>query len=271
MAHPKIVLGGEVSTRIEHLHASDIAEVSIMRNRKVEHSLHLGPDAVHALVTHADGTFEDLGVSYNLLTNVGRDLWDAAFGYSPAKSGALTASSATSATPSGGGMTTDQYKGWTIWCPVTGLTTAPVYGNVGTNSATVVTVDQWWLVNDTAGTTPAATNGYFIAPTCSPRFMGLTADTNPASAADTTLATEQTGADLKRAIATFAHSGGTNNYTMQHLFTSTSSVTIHKMGLFTALNTTAGGVLVFEAVLNADAVLVNTDTLTVTSTVTTTG
>jgi len=170
-------------------------------------------------------------------------------------------------------MTTDQYKGWRIFMPVTGLTTAPVYGNIGTNSATVVTVDGWWIgTTDTmTGTTPANTSGYFIIPTCTPRFMGTTADTNPAAAGDTTLASEQTGNGLGRAKATFAHTGGTNNYTMANTFSVTGSVTVHKMGLLTAANTTAGGVLVFEAVLNADAVVVNLDSLTITSTVTTTG
>ena len=273
MAHPKIVLGGEVSTKIERIRTSDIVDFSITRNRKVEQHLHLGPDQVHAFITHADGTIDDLGVSHNLLTNVGRDLWDQAFGHSPAKDGAVTNATATSATPSGGGMTTDQYKGWRVFMPVTALTTAPVYGNVGTNSATVLTVDGWWIgTTDTmTGTTPANTSGYFIIPTCTPRFMGVTADTGGAGAGNTTLTSEQTGNGLGRAKTTFAHTGGNNFYTAANTFAVTGTVTVHRMALFTAANTTAGGVMVFEAVLNADAVVVNTDSLTITSTVTTTG
>ena len=40
------------------------------------------------------------------------------------------------------------------------------------------------------------------------------------------------------------------------------------MGLFTASNTTAAGIMTFESVLNADANVVSGDTLTVTDTVT---
>lgn len=240
----------------------------IMRGRHLEAAVHHGPNIWAALVIHPDGSFEPLVMGENLLTTVGRDLIAAGYGHPAAKEGALTASSATSATPAGGGMTTDQYKGWRVYCPVTGLTTPPPYGNIGSNSATVLTIDQWWNAADGTATTPASTNGYLIAASVVPRFMGLTTDVGAAAAGDTTLASEITTGGCSRALTTYAHTGGTATYTAIKSFSVTSSFTIHKGALFTAANTTAAGVMVFEAVLNADAIVANLDTLQVTATVT---
>src|SRR5207244_3715603 len=100
---------------------------------------------------------------------------------------------------------------------------------------TVLTVDQWWKADDTVGTTPASTSGYSIIPTCIPRFMGLTTDAAAAAAGDTTLTTEITTGGCARTKATYAHTGGAATYTMQVVFSVTSTFTnIHKMSLFTA-------------------------------------
>ena len=258
-------------TLIEPLKDGCIINVLDRRGRPHQ-KLRLGPNYVHAFIRRRDGSIDDLGISKNLLTNSGRDLWAATFGHATMKEGACTATSATSATPSGGGMTADQYKGWRVYMPVTGLTTPPVYGNIGTNSTTVLTVDQWWTAADGVGTTPASTSGYSVMPTCTPRFMGLTTDSAAASASDTVLATEITTGGCARTKATYAHTAGTATYTMQVVFSVTASFTnIHKMGLFTAMNTTAGGIMVFETVLNQDATVGNGDTLTVTDTITLSG
>lgn len=248
---------------------ADGARIVRRYGRQKMNSMRMGPNEVHAFITHADGSITDLGISFNLLTNTGRDLAANAQGHAAIKEGAFTASSATSGTPSGGGMTVDAYKGWRVYCPVTALTTAPVYGNVGSNSATVLTVDQWWNAADGAGTTPAATNGYSVYASCTPRFMGLTTDGTAAAAADTVLATEITNNGASRALATYAHTAATATYTLQKAYSITGSITaIHKMGLYTAKDATAAGIMVFESVLNADATVVNGDTLTVTDTVT---
>lgn len=245
-------------------------DLEIRRGAQLESTVHHGPNAWHAMIIHADGSYTDLGVSYNLLTTAGRDLIAAAYGNAAPKDGAFTASSATSGTPAGGGMTADQYKGWRVFSPVTGLTTAPVYGNVGTNSTTVLTVDGWWVgTSDTmTGTTPASTSGYHLVPTALARFMGMTADSGAAAAGDTTLASEQTGNGLGRAKATYAHTASTSTYTLTNSYSVAGTVTVHKGGLFTAANTTAGGIMVFEAVLNADAAVISGDTLQVVATVT---
>lgn len=257
---------------IDGIGLTDIATISIVRGRKVEEVMRIGPNHVHALVIHPDGSFENLGISENLLTNAGRDLLAAGMGHAIIKEGALTASSGTSATPAGGGLTTDQYKGWRVYCPITGLTTPPVYGNIGSNSTTVLTVDQWWNAADGAAGTPASTNGYMIVPTTIARFMGITENAGAANAADTTLTGEITTGGCNRALATYAHTGGTATYTLVKSYSVGASFpAVHKMGLFTAANTTAAGVLFFETVLNADANVISGDTLQITETVTLSG
>ena len=271
LRHLKLVPRAVVPDEFGQVGSDDQWGIQIIRGRQVESTVHHGPNHWHAMVIHPDGSYEDLGVSHNLLTTVGRDLIAAGYGNPTGKDGALTASSATSATPSGGGMTTDQYKGWRVFCPVTGLTTAPVYGNIGSNSTTVLTVDGWWVgTSDTmTGATPAATNGYHLQPSVLARFMGVTADVAAAAAGDTTLASEITTNGLNRAKATYAHTGGTSTYTLINSYSvSGGPQTIHKGALFTAANTTAAGVMVFEAVLNADAIVTTGDTLQITATVT---
>jgi hypothetical protein len=250
----------------------DGALLHFYRGGKKFTRVRLGPNHVHAFITRRDGSVEDLGISTNLLTNTGRDLWAAAFGNAAMAQGVFTATDATHGTPSGGGLTADQYKGWRVFSPVTGLTTPAVYGNIGTNSTTQLTVDQWWTAADGVGTTPAATSSFFIMPTCLPRFMGLTTDAAAANAADTALASEITGSGAARARATYAHTATSAIYTMQVVYSITGALTaIHKMGLYTASTTTAGGIMVFETVLNQDATVGNGDTLTVTDTITLSG
>jgi outer membrane receptor for ferrienterochelin and colicin len=99
--------------------------------------------------------------------------------------------------------------------------------------------------------------------------MGITADSGAANASNTTLTSEQTGNGLGRALATYAHTGGTATYTMTKSWSVTGTVAnLHRIGMFTASNTTAAGVMCFEAVLNADASVVSGDTLQVVQTVT---
>lgn len=244
----------------------------------VRDGLTFGPDPVHVQIIHgpgrpndwAEGSIEDLGISYNLLTNVGRDLVAAGLGHAAGSQGAFTATTATSGT--GSGWTTDQYKGWRVYCPVTGLTTSPVYGNIGSNTTTVLTLDQWWTATDGVGTTPAATNAYIILPAAVSRFMALTENAGAASAASTVLTGEITTGGCARALATYAHTGGTATLTLSKTFSVTASFpAIHKIGEFTASTSTAAGILVYETVLNADANVINGDSLAVTHTITVSG
>jgi hypothetical protein len=247
---------------------SDGAVIDIIRGYKVEDSIRLGPNQVHAIIGHADGSYEDLGVSQNLITTVGIDLVAAALGAPGPAQNTATAVGATSLTDSGESWTTDEFKGWTVFAEES--TNRPVFGNIGSNNGTVLTIDDWYDPDDSAAAAdPGATADYIILPTCRPRYMGITADTAAASAASTTLTSEQTGNGLARALATYAHTPAAATFTLQKQWTASGTVAdLHRMGLFTAANTTAAGILVFEAVLNADASVVSSDTLTVTDTVT---
>lgn len=247
----------------------DGALVHLMRDRHVEDTIRLGPNEVHAFITHADGSITDLGISHNLLTNTGRDLLAAALGATGfGVSGTIaTASSATSLTATATPFVVDAYKGWIVEAEEG--TNAPVWGNIGSNTTSVLTVDAWRTGDDTAGTTPGATANYAILPGGRARYMALTENAGAASAADATLAGEITTGGAARALATYAHTGGTATLTLVKAFSITASFpAIHKIGLLTASTLTAAGILVFESVLNADANVINGDTLTVTDTVT---
>ncbi len=257
----------------------------------IQSQYRLGPNTVHAYITHQDGSITDIGLSKNLLTNIGRDIWSGWTGGFIA-AGATTASPATTVTTSAVTVTATPLtashltaavqvgvSGMRIWFPVTGITTAPVYANCVSNTTSVITIDQWWKVDDTTGTTPANTNAFQLAPggVGAIRFMGLTTDASAASAADVVLATEITNNGANRQLATYAHTFGANTLTLSKQFSITGTLTaIHKMGLFPCLpqgGTTEGlgGACFFETVLNADATVVNGDTLTVTDTITLAG
>jgi hypothetical protein len=232
-------------------------------------SIRLGPNHVHAAVLHADGTFTDLGVSQNLLNTDGRDLVAAGLGAAGVNNGSnvATATSATSLTDSGESWTTDQFKGWTVVAEES--TNTPVYGNVGSNNGTVLTIDAWKNADDSAGTTPGSTANYAIYPTCRPRYIGVTENTAAAAAGNTTLTSEITTGGLSRALGTYAHTNDTSTLTLTKSFSVTSTFpAVHRAGLFTASNTTAGGIMVFETVLNADANVITGDTLQITWTIT---
>lgn len=255
--------------QLEVVGLNGYSELSIVRGRTVEERFKLGPNQVSAIIFHEDGSYTDLGISQNLLTNSGRDLVAAALGAAGVNNGAnvATGSSATSLTDTGEAWTTDQFKGWTVIAEET--TNTPVQGHIGSNTGTVLTVDAWTNADDSAGTTPGSTANYAIYPTCRPRYMALTENAGAASATDTALTGEITTGGASRALATYAHTGGTATFTLQKSFSITASFpAIHKMGLFTASTLTAAGIMVFETVLNADANVISGDTLQVTDTVT---
>lgn len=115
-------------------------------------------------------------------------------------------------------------------------------------------------VSDTAAQ-PAAAN-----------YIALTANSGAPAAGDTTLTGEITtaGGGLVRAQAAFAHTNGTNTYTLTKTFTANGSdalpVTIAKIGV---LNAASGGTLVYETLLTATAPLTASgDNVAITETVT---
>jgi hypothetical protein len=215
--------------------------------------------------------YEPLGISYNLITNGGKDyVADALGGHLGfGVSGTIaTASSATSLTATATPFVASAYIGQIVYAE--NSTNAPVWGNIGANSTSVLTVDAWFYGDDSAGATPGSTANYGIMPGgAMARYMALTENASAASASNTTLTGEITTGGCSRALATYAHTDSTSTYTLTKAFSVTATFpAIHRMGLFTASTLTAAGVMVFETVLNADANVVNGDTLTVTETVT---
>lgn len=255
--------------QLEVVGLTDFSEISIVRGRTVEQRFKLGPNEVSAIIFHNDGSYTDLGISKNLLTNSGRDLVAAALGAAGVNNGTnvATGAAATSLTDTGEAWTVDQFKGWTVVAEET--TNTPVQGHIGSNTATVLTVDAWTNADDSAGTTPGATANYAIYPTARPRYMALTENASAASATNTALTGEITTGGASRALATYAHTGGTATFTLVKSYSITASFpAIHRMGLFTASTLTAAGIMIFETVLNADANVISGDTLQVTDTVT---
>ena len=163
--------------------------------------------------------------------------------------------------------------------------TNPVVGVIVSNTATVLTVDQWLAVPITGavGTTPAAASAAFILPGAAPMWwVALSTSAAAAAATDVTrtadglwgdgtgggVATEQTLNGLARAYV--GNGGGTAptfpgaaQETFNHTWTYTGagSVTIPKVVLFDSL--AAAGTLAFlETLLNASAtVAANGDTI----------
>ena len=250
----------------------------------LEKCIRMGPNHVHAFITHPDGTITDCGVSKNLLTNIGRDWLCQAIGGVIPGGGAgspATAATGTSITATGTPWTASNLgtpqlglAGMRVYASVTGITTPPVYGNIVSNTTSVATIDQWWTAADGVGTTPANTNAFILGAggLASARFMALTTNSSAASAADTTLAGEITTNGCGRALATYAHTMGAATFTLQKAFSPSGTFTaIHRMGLFACLTSAGADPMIFETVLNVDATVASGDTLTVTDTLTVSG
>jgi len=274
------------------VHYNDGALVTMFRQRKKSGSqtaignVRMGPNAIHVGITRADGSYEDLGVSFNLLTNIGRDwLAGAIGGFFPAGNSVAadisTGTSGTSITGTGSVWTASNLAspqlglaGLRVYAAPNTSTNPMVYGNIISNTTNVITIDKWWKADDTTGTTPTIGDSFIVGygGPASARFMALTTNASAASAANTTLTGEITNNGGARALATYAHTFGTATFTLQKAFSITGTLTaIHRMGLFTALSAAGADPMIFETVLNQDATVGNGDTLTVTDTLTVSG
>jgi hypothetical protein len=188
--------------------------------------------------------------------------------------GTLTACTATVATNSGATFPTAN-QGLAGMVVAVGAnasgTGSTVFGVIMSNTATALTVDQWYNpATGAAGTTPNATGQYQIIPGQFPAmFLALTADATGPSSADTTLASEITTNGFTRAIGTWAHTQAATTYTQTKTFTcSGGSTTINKEAVFGGCNTTGGGVMPFESAEPSPPTLVTADTLAQTVTIT---
>jgi len=240
---------------------------------KVADRITLGKNDVHAVVIHPDGTWDDCGVSHNLITTAndgGRDQVAAMLGgkLGFGVSGTIaTATSATSLTATATPFVASAYIGNIVVAEES--TNSPVHATISANTTSVLTVDAWRNGDDSSGTTPGATANYHIvAGNASARYIALTENAGAANAADTALTGELTTGGCGRALGTYAHTLGAATLTLTKSFSVTSTFpAIHKAGLF-QISTASSSLLSFETVLNADASVVNGDTLQVTWTIT---
>lgn len=273
------------------VHYNDGAMLSMFRTRKsgskeLINKVRMGPNCIHIGITRANGSYEDLGVSTNLLTNIGRDwLCGHIGGFIAAgntnASDVSTAVSSSSITGTGSVWTASNLAtpqlglaGMRVYAAPHTSTNPVVYGNIISNTTNVITIDKWWNPDDTTGTTPTSGDAFIVAPGgfAAARFMGLTTNSSAASASNTTLASEITTNGGSRALATYAHTFGAATFTLQKAFAITGTLTaIHRMGLFAALSAAGADPLIFETVLNQDATVGNGDTLTCTDTLTVSG
>lgn len=95
-------------------------------------------------------------------------------------------------------------------------------------------------------------------------FIGLSNDTLTETTASTTLSSEIAANGLSRAQGTVSHTAGTNQTTVQKVFTATGSQSAQKAALFTA--SSAG--TMNHALAFTQRSLISGDTLTVTFTIT---
>lgn len=236
------------------------ARVQLVRGREVIELAELRPNMVHTAIIRADGSLEDLGVNHNTRTSAGAD-WQANImgGLAGTNTGTpATATTSTSLTRTSSGWTTDAYKGWRVYA-------GAVYGNVASNTSTVLTVDAWYNPDNTVGSTPSSTAAFFLLPNAAAEFIGLTTDTTTITGSETSLTSELSSNGLGRALGTYAHTNGTTSYTVSKTFSATGTTSaINRAGLFTG---GSGGTLVFITNLNAQATVANGDSLAVTWTV----
>ena len=98
----------------------------------------------------------------------------------------------------------------------------------------------------------------------SSRWLGLTSDSTAPAAGDTTLTAELAAGGFTRMVGTYAHTPGASTYTISGTFTASSTATISKEGVFSAISS---GTLIFESLEPSAPTLVSGDQLTQTVTV----
>jgi hypothetical protein len=205
------------------------------------------------------------------IQEVGRNLWAQALGSVAGTTGSTTsAPTSTTATNSGATWTSNQWAGQDV-------TIGGVVGTILSNTSTVLTIARWETPGSRGGaaaSTPASGVYVIQSGNCPAAWMALTANSSSPTVggSDTTLTAEITTSEggLIRALTTWAHTTGTNTYTLTNTFTANSHdslpVTLAKIGVFNAQN---GGRLLFETLLSSTATLSSIgDNVAITETVT---
>lgn len=200
----------------------------------------------------------------------GRNLWAQALGSVASATGTSTAVSATTLTKTSAAWTVNQWAGQDV-------ITGGVIGTILSNTSEVLTIARWETPGSRGGAVASTpSTGIFVIESgnCPAAWMALTANNTAPTVggSSTTLAGEITTSEggLVRALSTWAHTSGTNTYTLTNTFTANSHdslpVSIAKIGILNAQN---GGRLLFETLLSAVATLSSAgDNVAITETVT---
>lgn len=190
--------------------------------------------------------------------------------------GAATATSATSLTNSGAAFPTagQALNGYLVCAgPNSSGTGAVAYGMIQSNTATVLTIDQWYNPASTIWaavvTPPNATASYQIIPgNFAAFFLALSTDGTAPSAADTTLASEITTNGLQRVAGAYSHTAAATTYVLTNTFTCTGgSNQINKECVGGSI-VAAKGVMPYESAEPTPPTLGSGDTIAQTVTIT---
>ena len=230
-----------------------------------------------------EAALKEIRRSHNIRVTMGRDQWQRGlmFGNIAANAqsytgatGAATATSATSLTNSGaafpttGGPNTG-LQGQVVVSAAAGV--PGVFGVILSNTATVLTVDQWWNVasaTGAAGTTPTSTAEYIVLPWNSfANWVGLSTNASAAAAGDVTRTADGLYADgTTSGTASEPSTNGLSRVYVQPTFpgagqiqlqytwtySGSSSVAVAKACLFNT-KAAAGTLLVLETLTSAPA------------------
>ena len=96
-------------------------------------------------------------------------------------------------------------------------------------------------------------------------YVAVSADTGTPVATDTTLTGEVSSGSLARAQGVFAHTTGTNTYTLTKTLTSDQNIVLAKAAVF---NAASSGTMLFEGLLGAVATMQVGDQVQITCVVT---
>lgn len=248
-----------------------------------------GP-SIHSHVSYTiyrrDGTVEESPWIHNLTTDAaagytGRRQWEAAAmgnGLAAAfatATGNATSTSASSLTNTGAAFPTTGLglSGCIVAAgPNSSGAGAVAWGYVTSNTATVLTIDQWYnpasATGAAVGTPPNGTCSYQILFVQGPAaFLALSSNVGAPATSDTTLNSEFSGSGLTRAIGSWSHALNATTFTLTHTFTATGSATVAEEAEFSSAVINLG-VMPFESSESPNAVLAAGDTVAQTITIT---
>lgn len=257
--------------------ASGVLDVGSLRSGYQRHD-----DAVEWVVRDKDGKLKAVRRAHNLRTTQGRDQWQRVLMSGDVSgldglTGTATSTTATSLTNTGAAFPTATSSAGNAGLQGKIVLAGTVFGVILSNTATVLTVDQWYAIPCTgaAGTTPAGTAAYVILPGSNwGAWIGLSTDATAPAAGDTCNAgtglflNEQTANGLARTyIAATFPAAGEYQYANTFTYTGATSVVIAK-GVICNSKAAAGTLLLFETLASATATVnASGDTINLTWTI----